>query len=143
MSVTPRFDEEELQIRLKNFNPGLALDADPKEIKFHIICLLKHEHLLFEIDLRFDSGQIVSLSFAKNCSSFVGLSKGKALARNSRKSRSKGKKLKRKKGVQIADKKRLGVKAKLMQHKNQAQNIHFKPKTLDQSTNSTFHSQIL
>jgi hypothetical protein len=72
--IIPRFDEEELVVRTKKFpGKGFKLTKDPREVKFTVDCLLRDKSLLFELDLLFDSGQIVTLTFSKNCIHFSGV----------------------------------------------------------------------
>ena len=81
---------------------------------------MKDKHFLFELDLKFDSGQIVNLSFAKECSNFV------ASKSNKKKNKSGGKGNKKNKSMV---EKTLAVPIK----NQKSQNISFKAKSINQN----------
>jgi hypothetical protein len=71
--IDMHFDEEELNVYLrKQFYPTW-LTTEERSICVKIECKLKESSLLFELDLVFDSGETLTLTFSKNCSSFVPL----------------------------------------------------------------------
>jgi hypothetical protein len=70
--IIPRFDEEELNFKVKKFpKNGITLKESKTQLKFQAVCLVNDYSILFELDFLFDSGQIVTLTFTKDCSNYV------------------------------------------------------------------------
>lgn len=104
--IIPRFDEEELKIGFHKFPAkGISLTDQKTEIRLKLDCLVRDKSILFELDFLFGSGQIVTLTFARDCSNFIPVKQKSLSSKNMKKQKKSAKKneIKTSKSVKIED----------------------------------------